>query len=68
MSEYRVVTVGGADTAVIDTGDFDSSRGGTGQLPVLLLHGSGPGVSAAANWRAVIPALRASRRVIAPRR
>ncbi len=66
MSEYRVVTVGGADTAVIDTGDFDSSRGGTGQLPVLLLHGSGPGVSAAANWRAVIPALRASRRVIAP--
>jgi 2-hydroxymuconate-semialdehyde hydrolase len=33
---------------------------------VLLLHGSGPGVTAAANWRAVIPALSAGRRVIAP--
>jgi pimeloyl-ACP methyl ester carboxylesterase len=66
MSEYRLVTVGGADTAVIDTGDPDSAQVGTGQLPVLLLHGSGPGVSAAANWRPVIPALRASRRVIAP--
>jgi pimeloyl-ACP methyl ester carboxylesterase len=33
---------------------------------VLLLHGSGPGVTAAANWRAVIPALSADRRVIAP--
>jgi 2-hydroxymuconate-semialdehyde hydrolase len=61
MSEYRVVSAGGTDTAVIDTGDP-----GTGQLPVLLLHGSGPGVSAAANWRPVIPALAATRRVIAP--
>ena len=33
---------------------------------MLLLHGSGPGVTAAANWRAVIPALSADRRVIAP--
>jgi 2-hydroxymuconate-semialdehyde hydrolase len=33
---------------------------------VLLLHGSGPGVTAAANWRPVIPALSADRRVIAP--
>jgi pimeloyl-ACP methyl ester carboxylesterase len=66
MSEYRLVTVGGADTAVIDTGDPDTAQVSTGQLPVLLLHGSGPGVSAAANWRPVIPALRASRRVIAP--
>jgi pimeloyl-ACP methyl ester carboxylesterase len=66
MSEYRLVAVGGADTAVIDTGDSGSSRGSTGQPPVLLLHGSGPGVSAAANWRPVISPLRASRRVIAP--
>ena len=61
MTEYIRVQAGGADTAVIDTGDQ-----GTGLPPVLLLHGSGPGVSAAANWRAVIPALSAQRRVIAP--
>ena len=35
---------------------------------MLLLHGSGPGVTAAANWRAVIPALSADRRVIVPDR
>lgn len=34
--------------------------------PVLLIHGSGPGVTAWANWRAVIPALSRHRRVIAP--
>ena len=33
---------------------------------MLLLHGSGPGVTAAANWRLVIPSLSADRRVIAP--
>jgi 2-hydroxymuconate-semialdehyde hydrolase len=38
---------------------------GTG-FPVLLIHGSGPGVSAWANWRLTIPALAARRRVIAP--
>jgi pimeloyl-ACP methyl ester carboxylesterase len=56
-----IVDVGGVPTSVIDTGDS-----GSGQPPVLLLHGSGPGVSAAANWRPVIPALAQSRRVIAP--
>ncbi len=35
-------------------------------FPVLLVHGSGPGVSAWANWRLTIPALAAGRRVIAP--
>lgn len=35
-------------------------------LPVLMIHGSGPGVSAWANWRLTIPALAAQRRVIAP--
>jgi pimeloyl-ACP methyl ester carboxylesterase len=34
--------------------------------PVLLLHGSGPGVSAWANWRLTIPALAEHYRVIAP--
>ena len=38
---------------------------GTGD-PVLLLHGSGPGVSAWANWRLVIPHLAENFRVIAP--
>ena len=38
---------------------------GTG-FPTLMLHGSGPGVSAWANWRAVIPALSAGRRIVAP--
>lgn len=38
---------------------------GTG-APVLLLHGSGPGVSAYANWRLTLPALAEHARVLAP--
>jgi len=34
--------------------------------PVLLLHGSGPGVTAYANWRLTIPELSARLRVVAP--
>ncbi|HEY5137674.1 MAG TPA: alpha/beta fold hydrolase [Candidatus Nanopelagicales bacterium] len=34
--------------------------------PVLLLHGSGPGVTAYANWRLTIPALATRVRVVAP--
>jgi pimeloyl-ACP methyl ester carboxylesterase len=34
--------------------------------PVLFLHGSGPGVSALANWRLVLPELSQSMRCIAP--
>ena len=34
--------------------------------PVLLLHGSGPGVTAWANWRGTIPALARHGRVLAP--
>jgi pimeloyl-ACP methyl ester carboxylesterase len=49
-------------TAVIDTGTPE----GAAAPPALLLHGSGPGVTAIANWRAVIPALAADRRVVAP--
>lgn len=34
--------------------------------PVVFIHGSGPGVTAWANWRLVLPKLAATRRVIAP--
>jgi len=54
--------VAGVSTAVIDTG----RPGGAVAPPVLLLHGSGPGVTATANWCPIIPAVSASRRVIAP--
>ena len=54
--------VAGVPTAVIDTG----MPQGAVAPPVLLLHGSGPGVTATANWRPIIPALSAGRRVIAP--
>lgn len=46
-----------ARTHLLDLGDGE---------PVVLLHGSGPGVSAYANWRFTIPTLARSRRVIAP--
>lgn len=35
-------------------------------FPLLMLHGSGPGVSGWANWRAVMPELAKQARVIAP--
>jgi pimeloyl-ACP methyl ester carboxylesterase len=56
------VEVAGVSTAVIDTG----TPVGAAAPPLLLLHGSGPGVTATANWRAIIPALSSNRRVIAP--
>jgi len=40
--------------------------GRAGGEPVLLLHGSGPGVTAFANWRLAIPHFARGRRVIAP--
>lgn len=44
------------------TNYHDLGRG----APVLMIHGSGPGVSAYANWRSAMPVLAQSRRVIAP--
>jgi len=51
----------------INTGGFTTNYHDRGEgAPVLLLHGSGPGVSAWANWRLVIPHLAENFRVIAP--
>jgi pimeloyl-ACP methyl ester carboxylesterase len=54
--------VDGVATAVIDTGTPE----GAVAPPALLLHGSGPGVTATANWRPIIPVIGSDRRVIAP--
>lgn len=43
--------------------DINSTAAG---VPLLLIHGSGPGVSAFANWRLVMPKFAERRRVIAP--
>jgi len=53
----RTLTVMGIDTFFHDAGDGP---------PLLLLHGSGPGVSAWSNWRPIYPALSEEFRVIAP--
>lgn len=49
----------GIATNYHDMGEGDAT-------PVLLLHGSGPGVTAWANWRFNLPVLAQSRRVVAP--
>lgn len=48
--------------AGLETNYHDVGEG----FPVLMIHGSGPGVSAWANWRLVMPALARNSRVIAP--
>jgi len=53
-------------TGTFETNCHDVGHSATGQPPVLLVHGSGPGVSAWANWRLVMPELAKSRRVLAP--
>ncbi|WP_198085266.1 alpha/beta fold hydrolase [Variovorax sp. E3] len=51
----------------VRTGAFDTNVHDMGQgAPVLLMHGSGPGVSAWANWRLVLPVLAKTCRVVAP--
>lgn len=52
----RSITAGGIETNYHDMGQGE---------PVLLIHGSGPGVSAWANWRLNIPALAEKLRVLA---
>ncbi len=51
----------------LQTGGFVTNYHDVGNgAPVLLIHGSGPGVSAWANWRLLLPVLAQTRRVIAP--
>jgi 2-hydroxymuconate-semialdehyde hydrolase len=51
----------------VRTGSFSTNFHDLGSgKPVLFIHGSGPGVSAFANWRLIMPVLAKTRRVIAP--
>ncbi|MGB3067154.1 MAG: alpha/beta hydrolase [Ottowia sp.] len=53
----RALTLGECTINVHDAGQGE---------PILLIHGSGPGVTAWANWRGVIPVLSQRARVVAP--
>lgn len=53
-------------TGTFDTNVHDLGEAHPGQPPVLFIHGSGPGVSAWANWRLALPELARERRVLAP--
>jgi 2-hydroxy-6-oxo-octa-2,4-dienoate hydrolase len=53
----RSVDAGSVRTNYLEEGDGP---------PVVLVHGSGPGVTAYANWRLTLPALSATHRVLAP--
>jgi len=52
--------------AGIRTNCHDVGEGTPGSSTVLLIHGSGPGVTAWANWRLTIPELAKRSRVLAP--
>lgn len=56
------ITAAGYRTNVHDHG-ADNAKS---DVPVMMIHGSGPGVTAWANWRLVIPELAKNRRVVAP--
>ena len=51
-----------ADANGIKTNYLEAGKGD----PVVLIHGSGPGVTSYANWRLVLPALAENFRVVAP--
>jgi len=51
----------------IQTGTFNTNYHDVGKgFPLVLLHGSGPGVSAWANWNKLFPLLSSDHRIIAP--
>ncbi|MAO25869.1 MAG: 2-hydroxy-6-oxo-2,4-heptadienoate hydrolase [Roseovarius sp.] len=58
----REITAAGYRTNVHDHG-ADNAKS---DVPVMMIHGSGPGVTSWANWRLVIPELAKNRRVVAP--
>lgn len=62
MSKTRQEIASTVKTGVFDTNYHDVGCGN----PVVMLHGSGPGVSAFANWNRVFPLLKDYRRVLAP--
>ncbi len=53
----QMITAAGFKTNLHDYGDG---------FPLMMIHGSGPGVTAWANWRLVMPELAKSRRIVAP--
>jgi len=53
-------------TAIANGIETNYLEDGSGDDTVLLIHGSGPGVTSYANWRLVIPSLATKFRVIAP--
>jgi 2-hydroxymuconate-semialdehyde hydrolase len=55
----KTVTVNGICTNYIEAGDATAP-------PLILIHGSGPGVTAFANWNGVIPALAEQFHIYAP--
>ena len=55
--ESRTIDAGGIETSYLETGSGET---------VLMLHGSGPGVSALANWQHNIPTLAQRFHVLAP--
>jgi 2-hydroxymuconate-semialdehyde hydrolase len=57
MLTPETIAAGGITTAYLQAGSGD---------PVLMLHGSGPGVSATANWQHTIPVLAEKFHVLAP--
>lgn len=62
LAQGRRVAVPGVTAGPIDTFYLEAGSGD----PVVLLHGSGPGVSGWANWQHTIPGLAEHFRVIAP--
>ena len=57
----RRIVAAGIETNYHDVGEVSGNG-----APVLLIHGSGPGVTAWANWRLVLPELAKTCRAIAP--